>query len=172
MCLNEFNNEVYTCCSTSIEFRLIFSLIIIITIPFSIYGWLCTLQVIPNNMGFCNESFTIAVCTELMLLVFFIAPIIVGTILNCICPLKSQDVYEDVHSIQNSARVSSSQKQLQIKIHNSPRISGSSKVIPIEIKIPNSPKMSIPNHAYNSFNQLYKIQEKRKSKSPTRRLSV
>ena len=80
--LNEANSEISSCFQTNLEFRLTVSIILSIIIAFSLYGWLCTMQVIRNNMGFCNESFTIAICSELMLAIFVIPPMILRCILN------------------------------------------------------------------------------------------
>ena len=60
------------------------------------------MQVIRNNMGFCNESFTIAICSELMLAIFVIPPMILRCILNCIA--------SENHTVQNSTEITGSPK--------------------------------------------------------------
>ena len=97
--LNEIHGEISSCFQTNLEFRLIVSIIVSISIAFSLYGWLCTMQVIRNNMGFCNDSFTIAICSELMLAIFVISPMILRCILNCIYPI-----------VQNSTEITGSPK--------------------------------------------------------------
>ena len=100
--LNEANSEISSCFQTNLEFRLTVSIILSIIIAFSLYGWLCTMQVIRNNMGFCNESFTIAICSELMLAIFVIPPMILRCILNCIA--------SENHTVQNSTEITGSPK--------------------------------------------------------------
>ena len=100
--LNEIHDEIYNCCLTNLEFRLTVSIIILIITAFSLYGWLCTTQVIRNNMGFCNDSFTIAICSELMLAIFVIPPMILRCILNCIA--------SENHTVQNSTEITGSPK--------------------------------------------------------------
>lgn len=176
--LNDLNSDICICCLTRIDFCMLVLTIILIIIAFSLYGWLCATQVIQNNLGFCYESFTIALASEIMIVVFFIIPLIVGCLLNCIYPLKSQSKKLPVSAtsprIPKSRRASrtyeSEDASGPLYVSVSPYIAGSPKQL--NIKVPNSPKTSIPNHAYTSFNKLHTIQEKRKSKSPTRRLSV
>jgi hypothetical protein len=145
--LNNMNNDIYTFYITNIEFRITLSLILLIIIAFSIYGWLCTFHVISDNLGFCAGSFAIALSSEIALGLFWICPMILGCMLNCIYPVQLNNA---------PARPS--------RIPDTPR--------PVISDLPKSPKTPIPDHAYTSFNRLYMIQEKRKSKSPSRRLSV
>jgi len=170
--LNDLNSDICICCLTRIDFCMLVLTIILIIIAFSLYGWLCATQVIQNNLGFCYESFTIALASEIMIVVFFIIPLIIGCLLNCIYPLKSQSKNLPVSA--TSPRIPISQRASRSSesedLSGSLYVSGSPKQL--NIKVPNSPKTSIPNHAYTSFNKLYIIQEKRKSKSPNRRLSV
>jgi hypothetical protein len=132
--LNEIHGEISSYFQTNLEFRLIVSIIVSISIAFSLYGWLCTMQVIRNNMGFCNDSFTIAICSELMLAIFVIPPMILRCTLNCIYPI-----------VQNST--------------GSPK---PASAYSNHIAVP-QPQMPIPNHAYLSYNNLYTIQEKQSS---------
>ena len=139
--LNEIHDEIYNSCLTNLEFRLTVSIIILIITAFSVYGWLCTTQVIRNNMGFCNESFSIAICSELILAIFIIPPIILRCILNCIASENPR--------VQNSTEITGSSKPASAYSNHT--------AVP-------QPQLSIPNHAYLSFNKLYAIQEKRKNK--------
>ena len=146
--LNEIHDEIYNCCLTNLEFRLTVSIIILIITAFSVYGWLCTTQIIRNNMGFCNESFSIAICSEVILAIFIITPIILRCILNCIVSENPR--------VQNSTEITGSSKSLTIAIPTASAYSNHTAVP--------QPHLSIPNHAYLSFNKLYAIQEKRKNK--------
>ena len=146
--LNEIHDEIYNCCLTNLEFRLTVSIIILIITAFSVYGWLCTTQIIRNNMGFCNESFSIAICSEVILAIFIIPPMILRCILNCIVSENPR--------VQNSTEITGSSKSLTIAIPTASAYSNHTAVP--------QPHLSIPNHAYLSFNKLYAIQEKRKNK--------
>ena len=135
--LNEINGEVYNCFQTNLEFRLIVSIILSIVIGFSLYGWLCTTDVIRSNMGFCNESFTIAICSEFMLLIFVVLPMILGSILKCIASENPR--------VQNSTEITGSPKPASAYSNHT--------AVP-------QPHLPIPNHAYLSYNNLYTIHEK------------
>jgi hypothetical protein len=110
MVLNELHKDLYefTC-----EYAFPSVLIIIGSIGFTIYGWLCISNTVPDSIGFCNDSFTAAVIIDLIWLIFLIIPYSIGSIINCIYPVKtikkptvlepshSRLSYNEVYRLQN-----------------------------------------------------------------------
>lgn len=88
--LNTTSADLYKLYKKSWKFCLIMGIFILALIAFSIYGWLCTLNIIQDNRGFCSESLGIALILEIIFIIFWVIPISIQYILNCIYPLQNE----------------------------------------------------------------------------------
>jgi len=88
--LNGACADVYKLYKKSWKSRLVMGIFVLALIGFSIYGWLCTLNIIKSNLPFCSESLGIALILEIIFGIFWIIPMFLWIILNCIYPLQSE----------------------------------------------------------------------------------
>ena len=82
--LNGFNRELCSLYENSWKYNTFLVLALGCLVGFSIHGWLCIQSIVASDRTLCLTTFNLAIMFELMFAIFWLLPLILGTIINCI----------------------------------------------------------------------------------------